>query len=41
LGTVFITGSADGLGREAARQLLDEGHRVVLPVRARNRLDGY
>jgi NAD(P)-dependent dehydrogenase (short-subunit alcohol dehydrogenase family) len=38
LGTVFITGSADGLGREAARQLLDEGHRVVLHVRTRDRL---
>ncbi len=27
---IFITGSADGLGRDAARQLLDEGHNVVL-----------
>jgi NAD(P)-dependent dehydrogenase (short-subunit alcohol dehydrogenase family) len=31
---VFITGSADGLGRLAARELLDDGHEVV--VHARN-----
>lgn len=38
MSTVFITGSADGLGREAARSLLDEGHRVVLHVRSRDRI---
>jgi NAD(P)-dependent dehydrogenase (short-subunit alcohol dehydrogenase family) len=27
---VFITGSADGLGRAAARTLLDAGHDVVV-----------
>ncbi len=31
---VFITGSADGLGRAAAQTLLDDGHEVV--VHARN-----
>jgi NAD(P)-dependent dehydrogenase (short-subunit alcohol dehydrogenase family) len=31
---VFITGSADGLGRAAAQSLLDDGHEVV--VHARN-----
>ncbi len=29
MATVFITGSVDGLGRDAARRLLSEGHRVV------------
>ena len=27
---IFITGSTDGLGRAAARSLLDDGHEVVL-----------
>lgn len=31
---VFITGSTDGLGLAAARQLLDDGHRVVLHARS-------
>lgn len=31
---VFITGSADGLGQLAARQLIDEGHEVVLHARS-------
>jgi len=31
---VFVTGSADGLGRAAARTLLHQGHRVI--VHARN-----
>src|SRR5688572_21216021 len=35
---VFITGSADGLGRAAAQALLDEGHQVVVHARNRNRL---
>ncbi|MEQ1581495.1 MAG: SDR family NAD(P)-dependent oxidoreductase [Steroidobacteraceae bacterium] len=38
MSSLFITGSTEGLGREAARQLLDEGHRVVLHVRSRERL---
>lgn len=33
MANVFITGSADGLGRDAARTLLREGHRVVLHAR--------
>src|SRR4051812_28799309 len=35
---VFITGSADGLGRPAAETLVDDGHAVVLHVRTRERL---
>jgi NAD(P)-dependent dehydrogenase (short-subunit alcohol dehydrogenase family) len=35
---VFITGSADGLGRAAARTLLDDGHEVVVHARTRDRL---
>src|SRR4051812_43224781 len=35
---VFITGSADGLGRAAAVALLDGGHQAVLHVRNRERL---
>ncbi|WP_425307637.1 SDR family NAD(P)-dependent oxidoreductase [Ammonicoccus fulvus] len=31
---VFITGSADGLGRNAAQELLDQGHTVVAHVRS-------
>ena len=31
---VFITGSADGLGRAAARSLIDMGHEVVLHARS-------
>jgi NAD(P)-dependent dehydrogenase (short-subunit alcohol dehydrogenase family) len=34
---VFITGSADGLGRAAAHSLLDEGHQVVLHARSQER----
>ena len=30
---IFITGSADGLGRAAAKSLLDAGHEVVVHVR--------
>jgi NAD(P)-dependent dehydrogenase (short-subunit alcohol dehydrogenase family) len=36
---VFITGSADGLGRLAAETLLEAGHQVVLHARTRTRLD--
>jgi NAD(P)-dependent dehydrogenase (short-subunit alcohol dehydrogenase family) len=31
---IFITGSADGLGQLAARQLIEEGHQVVLHARS-------
>jgi NAD(P)-dependent dehydrogenase (short-subunit alcohol dehydrogenase family) len=30
---VFITGSADGLGKMAAQLLVEEGHKVVLHAR--------
>jgi NAD(P)-dependent dehydrogenase (short-subunit alcohol dehydrogenase family) len=35
---VFITGSADGLGRAAAQTLRDDGHEVVVHVRNDDRL---
>jgi len=35
---VFITGSADGLGRLAAQTLLDNGHELVVNARNRDRL---
>lgn len=35
---VFITGSADGLGRAAAQTLLEHGHEVVVHARNTNRL---
>ena len=35
---VFITGSADGLGRAAAQTLLDDGHEIVVHVRNSGRL---
>ena len=38
MATIFITGSSDGLGQLAARQLIEEGHLVVL--HARNALRG-
>ena len=34
---IFITGSTDGLGRAAARSLLDQGHEVVLHARSSER----
>jgi NAD(P)-dependent dehydrogenase (short-subunit alcohol dehydrogenase family) len=34
---IFITGSTDGLGRAAARALIDEGHQVVLHARSGQR----
>lgn len=37
MATIFITGSADGLGRAAAQSLLDQGHRVVLHARSADR----
>lgn len=35
---LFITGSADGLGRAAAQTLLEDGHEVVVHARNRDRL---
>ena len=35
---VFITGSADGLGRAAAQTLLNDGHEVVVHARNHDRL---
>jgi NAD(P)-dependent dehydrogenase (short-subunit alcohol dehydrogenase family) len=35
---IFITGSADGLGRLAAQTLLDDGHEVVVHARNSHRL---
>lgn len=35
---IFITGSADGLGRATAQSLLENGHRVVVHARSRERL---
>jgi NAD(P)-dependent dehydrogenase (short-subunit alcohol dehydrogenase family) len=34
---IFITGSADGLGRAAAQDLIGQGHRVVLHARSPQR----
>jgi NAD(P)-dependent dehydrogenase (short-subunit alcohol dehydrogenase family) len=34
---IFITGSADGLGQLAARQLVQQGHLVVLHARNEKR----
>jgi NAD(P)-dependent dehydrogenase (short-subunit alcohol dehydrogenase family) len=34
---VFITGSTEGLGRGAAVELIDQGHRVVLHARSKER----
>ncbi|CAI0733501.1 SDR family NAD(P)-dependent oxidoreductase [Serratia entomophila] len=36
---IFITGSADGLGRAAAETLLGEGHQVMLHAREPGRLE--
>jgi NAD(P)-dependent dehydrogenase (short-subunit alcohol dehydrogenase family) len=37
---IFITGSADGLGRLAAQTLLQDGHEVVVHARDRDRIAG-
>jgi len=34
---IFVTGSADGLGRAAARTLMEDSHQVVLHARSRER----
>ncbi|MES1208059.1 MAG: SDR family NAD(P)-dependent oxidoreductase [Pseudomonadota bacterium] len=38
MSSIFVTGSADGLGRATAQTLLRQGHRVVVHVRAEHRL---
>jgi NAD(P)-dependent dehydrogenase (short-subunit alcohol dehydrogenase family) len=38
---ILITGSTDGLGRAAARTLIDEGHDVVLHARSRERASTF
>jgi NAD(P)-dependent dehydrogenase (short-subunit alcohol dehydrogenase family) len=38
---IFITGSTDGLGRAAARALIDEGHAVILHARSRERASAF
>src|SRR5918993_3117564 len=38
---IFITGSTDGLGRAAARALIDEGHDVVLHARSTERASTF
>ena len=38
---IFITGSADGLGRAAAGALIGDGHAVVLPARTRERAAAF
>jgi NAD(P)-dependent dehydrogenase (short-subunit alcohol dehydrogenase family) len=35
---VFVTGSADGLGRATAQTLLDRGHEIVVHARSEHRL---
>jgi NAD(P)-dependent dehydrogenase (short-subunit alcohol dehydrogenase family) len=37
MASIFITGSSDGIGRETARQLVTQGHRVVLHARSDTR----
>src|SRR3954462_5140154 len=36
---IFITGSTDGLGYAAARDLIEDGHEVLLHARSRSRAD--
>src|SRR3954462_2884651 len=38
---IFITGSTDGLGRAAARALIDDGHQVVLHARSEERTSAF
>ena len=39
MATIFITGSNDGLGRDAAHRLVDDGHTVVGHTRSREKAD--
>ena len=38
MATVLVTGSTDGLGRAAARKLIEEGHQVILHARSHERM---
>ena len=38
MGRIFITGSADGLGRAAAQTLISDGHEVIVHARSAERL---
>lgn len=38
---ILITGSTQGVGFNAARQLLDEGHEVILHARSTSRADSF
>lgn len=38
---IFITGSTDGLGRAAARALMNDGHEVVLHARSEERRSAF
>ena len=38
MGRIFITGSADGLGRAAAQSLVGDGHEVIVHARSAERL---
>ena len=38
MATIFITGSADGLGRATAQTLLGDGHEVIVHARSAERL---
>ena len=38
MGRIFITGSADGLGRAAAQTLIGDGHEVIVHARSAERL---
>jgi NAD(P)-dependent dehydrogenase (short-subunit alcohol dehydrogenase family) len=38
---IFITGSTDGLGRAAARMLIEQGHEVVVHARSRERARAF
>ena len=38
MGRIFITGSADGLGRAAAQTLISDGHEIVVHARSVERL---
>jgi NAD(P)-dependent dehydrogenase (short-subunit alcohol dehydrogenase family) len=33
MASIFVTGSSDGIGQETARQLVSDGHRVILHAR--------
>ena len=35
---IFVTGSADGLGRAAAQTLLGQGHQVIVHARSAERV---